>query len=291
MAFLQADKTIVLETAHESYKAKQNLRQIVRPLRNLHHFYTALLDNDVTWLLFAGTIIDAVCVSTREDFKMARFMQRWLWTIVIFLALIGVVVALLRIVRLAPVLLSGVPLLPNPPPTDYMFALFPWLTLTHILPGLLFMVLGPLQFNVRLRTKYPQFHRLSGRVFVICSLIIGLTALVMSFVMPAIGGATQASATALFSIYFLFALSKAFWSIRQRQVAAHREWMLRAFAIGLAVATIRPLVGIFYATSRLSGLTPYEFFGIAFWIGFVLHLLVAELWINLTRPSVILAKS
>lgn len=222
---------------------------------------------------------------------MVRFMQRWRWPIVVLLALIGVVVALLRIVRLAPVLFGGAPPLTNPPPIDYMFPQFSWLTLAHILPGLLFMVLGPLQFNAHLRAKYPQMHRINGRLFVICSLVIGLTALVMSFVMPAIGGVNQATATALFSLYFLFALSKAFWHIRLHQVAAHREWMLRTFAIGLAVATIRPLVGIFYATSKLSGLTPHDFFGAAFWLGFVLHLMVAETWINLTRPSVILAKS
>ena len=39
------------------------------------------------------------------------------------------------------------------------------------------------------------------------------------------------------------------------------------------------LIGLFFATNRISGLTPEEFFGIAFWIGFVLHLLAAEAWI------------
>jgi hypothetical protein len=30
-------------------------------------------------------------------------------------------------------------------------------------------------------------------------------------------------------------------------------------------------------------LTPHEFFGIAFWVGFSLTLMAAEVWINLTR--------
>jgi hypothetical protein len=30
-------------------------------------------------------------------------------------------------------------------------------------------------------------------------------------------------------------------------------------------------------------LKPHEFFGIAFWIGFTLHLIAAEFWINYTR--------
>jgi uncharacterized membrane protein YozB (DUF420 family) len=102
--------------------------------------------------------------------------------------------------------------------------------------------------------------------------------------MPAIGGVRQATATTVFAAFFLFALCKAFWHIRRREISLHREWMIRAFAIGLAVATIRPIIGIFFATSRFSGLTPYQFFGTAFWIGFALHAIAAESWIRWTRP-------
>jgi hypothetical protein len=76
-----------------------------------------------------------------------------------------------------------------------------------------------------------------------------------------------------------------FRHIRRREIALHREWMIRAFSIGLAVATIRPIIGFFFATSRFTGLTPYEFFGTAFWIGFVLHLIAAEAWIHSTRTA------
>ena len=72
--------------------------------------------------------------------------------------------------------------------------------------------------------------------------------------------------------------------VLRREIAQHREWMIRAFAIGLAVATIRPIIGLFFATSRLSGLTPDAFFGIAFWIGFVLPFLAAESSIRWSRP-------
>ena len=76
------------------------------------------------------------------------------------------------------------------------------MTLIHIIPGLLFMVLGPLQFSSRLRARHLQWHRWSGRVYLICSLIIGVSALVMSVAMPAIGGLTQAVATTLFALLF-----------------------------------------------------------------------------------------
>src|SRR6266567_2802854 len=54
------------------------------------------------------------------------------------------------------------------------------LTLAHVLPGMLFMVLGPLQFVRRIRSSYPWLHRWTGRAFLIASLIVGCSALAMS---------------------------------------------------------------------------------------------------------------
>jgi Predicted membrane protein (DUF2306) len=223
--------------------------------------------------------------------KPASRIQRIVWSAVIMLALIGVAVVVRRTVNLVPILINGY----HPPAAtsnpvaaqfaalDDVFARYPMITLIHILPGLLFMGLGPIQFSATLCARHLQWHRWSGRVYLVCSLIIGVSALVMSLAMPSIGGMTQAAATILFALLFLFALGKAYWYVLHRKVAQHREWMIRAFAIGLAVATIRPIIGLFFATSRFSGLTPDAFFGIAFWIGFVLHLIVAEAWIRWTR--------
>jgi uncharacterized membrane protein len=166
-----------------------------------------------------------------------------------------------------------------------MCSRYPVLTLVHILPGLLFVVLGPLQFSSTFRKRHLQWHRRSGRILFLCGTVIGVSALVMSFAMPSIGGVNQAAATTLFSLWFLFALGKAFRHVLRRETRRHREWMIRAFSIGLAVATIRPIIAVFFATSVFSGLTPYEFFGAGFWIGFVLHLIAAEVWIQWTRPQ------
>ena len=219
--------------------------------------------------------------------------RRALWSAVVFLALIGSAVAVRRIVHLVPIVISGYqppagtsnPVAAQFARLDDLFAHYPILTLVHIVPGLLFMLLGPLQFSSTIRARHLRWHRWSGRVFVVCGAVIGISALVMSLGMPAIGGFNQAAATTLFATFFLFALCKAFWHIQRREVALHREWMIRAFSVVLAVATIRPIIGMFFATSRFSGLTPHEFFGIAFWIGFVLHLIAAEAWIHATLPQ------
>ena len=220
-------------------------------------------------------------------------LRRALWSAVIFLAVIGVAVAVRRIAVLVPVAfhLHTSPLLISNPRAaqfaalDQVFAGHPILTLIHVLPGLLFMILGPLQFSASIRARHLRWHRWSGRLFLLCSLIIGVSALVMSFTMHSIGGVNQAAATILFGTFFLLALGRAFWHVRRREIALHREWMIRAYAVGLAVATIRPIIGIFFATSRWSGLTPSQFFGTAFWIGFVLQLIAAECWIHATQAE------
>jgi uncharacterized membrane protein len=196
--------------------------------------------------------------------------------VVVLLAIIGLAAVAGRLVD--P--FGGV----GPPPADGTeagYVQYPDLTRLHIIPGALFMILGPLQFMRRIRARYLRFHRWSGRVFVASSIVIGVTALIMGVVMP-LGGANETAATTFFSLIFLFAVVKAFVEIRQRHVAQHREWMLRAFAVGLAIATIRPIIGIF---SELTDLSPREFFGIAFWIGFGIHLIVAEIWIQHTRRA------
>jgi uncharacterized membrane protein len=219
--------------------------------------------------------------------------RRILWGAIIFLALIGVFAVVRRTLHLAPILIHGYsptaipsnPRLAQFAALDGVFEPYPILTLIHILPGLLFLALGPLQFNSAFRKRHLRWHRLSGRILFLCGTVIGVSALVMSFAMPAIGGVNQAASTTLFGLWFLFALVKAFRHVVRREIALHREWMIRAFSIGLAVATIRPIIAMFFATSPFSGLTPNEFFGPAFWIGFVLHFIAAEIWIQGTRPQ------
>jgi uncharacterized membrane protein len=212
----------------------------------------------------------------------ARIRLLWFWTLL--LSAIGVAAVVRRTLHLlAP---STAPAgLPEAAALDAGFARHPLLTMLHIVPGLLFVVLGPLQFVRTLRARRPKLHRWMGWAVLASGAVIGATALVMSPQM-AIGGANETAATMLFATLFLFALGKGFAAIRQGKTAVHREWMIRAFAIGLAVAFVRPIVGVFFATSRMTHLTPHEFFGTAFWLGFTVQSIAAEIWINYTRRRI-----
>jgi uncharacterized membrane protein len=212
-------------------------------------------------------------------------LTKVVWGAVIFLALLGVVVAARRtLVLLKPeALKTGA----NPAADlDSHFANRRVITLLHVIPGALFMVLGPLQFIASLRKRYPEVHRWSGRIFLTASAIIGITGLMMARG-NTVGGWDEKSAIFLFGSFFLFALVKALRHAMHREFATHREWMIRGYGVGLAVATIRPIMGIFFATAIVRGHTPqpHDFFGTAFWIGFTLQAIVAEIWIRYTRSA------
>ena len=211
---------------------------------------------------------------------------RWMWSAVIFLVVIGVAAVTRRaVVLVVPRLSAGAA---NPAAAlDAGFARHRALTLLHILPGGLFLTLALVQFMPSVRQKHLTLHRWLGRSLVVVGLIVGATALVMSYTMN-IGGPNETAATTLFGIVFLFCLLKAYRHIRRKEVARHREWMIRAYAVALGVATTRPVVGMFFAARRM---TPHEFFGIAFWLGFTITVLAGEAWIDYTRNRAPAAES
>jgi uncharacterized membrane protein len=200
--------------------------------------------------------------------------DRRFWITVVILCAIGAGAAARRIVALATTPIAGSSQLAN---MDAHFAAKAGMTLLHVVPSLLFVLLVPLQFISSLRRRHPRLHRWIGRVVMSLGLVAGISALWLSA--HPVGGLVEGSATILFGCFFLFALGKAWWHIRNGRVALHREWVTRMVAIALGVATTRPIMGVFFATSPLTGLTPQQFFGPAMWLGFISTYLAAEIWI------------
>jgi putative flippase GtrA len=188
---------------------------------------------------------------------------------------IAVATVLRRIVALST------PPNPHAPPQlaalDAYFAAHATLTYVHIILALAFVVLLPLLFWHRTRNS-PTLER---TVFVIGALV-GMTAYAMSE--HAVGGWLERAAVLFFNTLFLFALYRAWSFARSGDRPQKQRWMLRAIAILLGIATTRPVMGIFFATAPLTHLTPQQFFGIAFWIGFSINTLVIELWLR-TSPG------
>lgn len=216
--------------------------------------------------------------SVRSLSGEVRRRQRRLWIAFVLLCAIGAGAATRRIVALVSTPLAGSAPFAN---LDAHFAAKAGMTLLHIVPSLLFVLLAPLQFVSSVRLRYPRLHRWMGRVTMALGIVIGISALWLSA--HPVGGLTEATATILFGSLFLFCLARAWWHIRHWRVDLHREWVLRMVAIALGVATTRPIIGVFFATSRLTGLSPEQFFGPAMWLGFTASYIAGETWIRRTR--------
>src|SRR6266850_2145158 len=99
---------------------------------------------------------------------------RFVWTVVIILAFIGVASAIRRILILESLIPAAAP--PKYPGFDSGFSIHPLLTLIHIIPGALFMILGPLQFNRRLQ-HHDRVFRWFRTLFFIAAFGVGISAL------------------------------------------------------------------------------------------------------------------
>ncbi len=82
-----------------------------------------------------------------------RWTSRLVWTVVIVLVVIGLAAVTRRVLDLAQVI-TPTPASMRGGAFDAGFAQHPILTLTHIIPGALFMVLGPLQLVGRIRARH-----------------------------------------------------------------------------------------------------------------------------------------
>jgi hypothetical protein len=154
---------------------------------------------------------------------------------------------------------------------DTAFASHAALTLAHILPALAFVTIAPFLYIRRFAgAAWPK------RLLFPLGAVVGVTAYAMSGY--SVGGWVERSAVLLFNSLFLFSLLYA-WRLRRDPVRSF-EWLTRAIAILLGIATTRPVMGIFFATSALTHLQPQQFFGIAFWIGFSINAAVGELWLR-----------
>ena len=153
------------------------------------------------------------------------------------------------------------------------------LILRHVVPGALILLLTPLQFSGFIRRKRLAYHRWAGRLILLAVWICGSAALAFGLLVP-FGGTPERIFTALFGSLFLYFPGRGWRAIREGNVAEHREWMLRMYGLALAIGLIR-IIGALLVW--LTPVGPREGFNWSFWGGFLVMLVLAEMWIRRTR--------
>src|SRR5690606_9843127 len=108
----------------------------------------------------------------------------------------------------------------------------------HVFAAAVALTLGPFQFSTSLRARYPAFHRWSGRLYLGVGVLVGgLAGLYMAA--HAFGGLPARLGFACLALGWLYTGLRGYRAIRARDVADHRRWMVRNFALTFAAVTLR----------------------------------------------------
>ncbi|WP_030916597.1 DUF2306 domain-containing protein [Streptosporangium amethystogenes] len=168
-------------------------------------------------------------------------------------------------------------------PENARFFAAPLPVVLHILSVSLYSVLGAFQFAPRFRRRRSAWHRVAGRVLVPAGLVAALSGLWMTlfYPRPEGDGDLLSGFRLVFGSTMVVAVVLGFAAIRRRDIARHRAWMIRGYAIGLGAGT-QALTHLFWFL--IIG-APGEFSrALLVGAGWVINLAVAE-WVIRRRPA------
>jgi hypothetical protein len=148
----------------------------------------------------------------------------------------------------------------------------------HIFGSAVALGLGPFQLSARVRASYLGLHRWMGRLYLGIGVFVGgLAGLFMAF--SAFGGQAARLGFGCLALAWLYTGFRAYRAIRGRDVAAHRCWMVRNFALTFAAVTLR----LWLPAAAISGV-PLEFaYPVIAWMCWVPNLLLAERLVRQTH--------
>jgi len=158
-------------------------------------------------------------------------------------------------------------------------ALWYYSHLTAIAP----LVVGPFQFWKWLRVNHVTIHRTMGKIYIIGSILGGLTAFYLALTIDLEGSVVP---LILLSTTWLFMTISAWVTIRQGNITAHRLFVIRSYGLALVFVFLR-LIGdipqdklFFFIDSEVTRDTTLE------WVSWIVPLLTIELifsWIPSMR--------
>lgn len=166
-------------------------------------------------------------------------------------------------------------------PADDRFTGFPTALVVHIAGAAVFALIGIFQFVPRIRRQHRTWHRRAGRVVAAAGLAVAGSALWLTlFYEPQPGTGDLLYVLRLtFGSAMAACLVLGFTAIRRRDIAAHRAWMIRAYALGLGAGTqvfTEGFGGALFGTGDVAG-------DLAKGAAWVINLAVAE-W-AIRRPA------
>ncbi|GAA4586918.1 putative membrane protein [Actinoplanes octamycinicus] len=208
---------------------------------------------------------------------IARRRRRGGWRIPAALIALGLVPSIAGAARLGQ-LATGAPVTAE----NARFFDMPVPVVAHIVAAVLYSLAGAFQFAPAFRRRHLRWHRWAGRVLAAAGLVVAVSGMWMAvgYDVPPVDGLVVEAARLIVGAAMLTALVLAVVTVRRRDIAAHRAWMIRAYALALGAGT-QVLTHLPFA---LAGVTPgMTGRAIAMVAGWAINIAVAE-WIIRGRP-------
>ncbi|MDN5288751.1 MAG: hypothetical protein JWR38_5025 [Mucilaginibacter sp.] len=145
----------------------------------------------------------------------------------------------------------------------------------HITFGGIALLTGWTQFSQRLRDKYLNTHRLTGKIYVSAVFLSSVSGLFIAFF--ATGGIGSVLGFALLAMFWFITVAMAYISILKKDISQHQEWMIRNYALTFAAVTLRIWLPL------LAGFVFHDFivaYRIVAWLCWIPNLIVAEIIIR-----------
>lgn len=152
------------------------------------------------------------------------------------------------------------------------------MTALHVVPSLIFVLLIALQLSGRIRRRNLDIHRWMGRVLVVSGILFAISGVYFGLVMP-FGGTIETLVILVVVLLFLASLAMGVIRIRQRNISAHRFWMLHMVVLAFSPVTMRLLLGPMMLMMDMSG---QQVFGLAILLATVLNLVLLHLYLRRT---------
>jgi uncharacterized membrane protein len=107
------------------------------------------------------------------------------------------------------------------------------LLIPHTLAGIFALLIGPVNFSSRIRQHHLKLHRTLGFIYVVSVFVGSFTGIALAWGRPGLPGTSMQAAA------WMVCTTAAFVAASNRQIAVHRQWMARSYAVTFTFVSSR----------------------------------------------------
>ena len=150
---------------------------------------------------------------------------------------------------------------------------YKWAFFIHVFSSIFVLLAGFTQFSKKIRKQNHWLHKWSGWLYATIAILLAAPSGFIIGIYTNGGLSSQFAFCLLALLWSMFTVIAIFKAVK-KEMTAHRNWMIRSFALALSAITLRAWK---YVIVALFHPRPMDVYIIVAWLGWVLNLIIAEL--------------